>query len=189
MHQESRSDIESIETRHPQLQYLQATIDVMQGTVEQARLGVLGSPTITLGNRRQRDFRLQEYIDSVSLSVSIPFGGRRFVDSRVSSAMRDKTDIEVEYRRVERELTLQLHEVEHELFLVEQEQVLARQQADLERRQWDMAQAAFALGEIDMTQVVTAMQRARSSSRQVVMLGLRQQRLWADYNQVVGVLP
>ncbi len=182
-------EIGDIESSHPQLRFLQASIDVKQGQVEQTRLAARGNPTLILGNRRQRDFRMQNFVDSVSLSVNVPFGGRGYVDAKVSSAMRDKTESEVAYQQTRRELTLALHEVEHELFVLERELVLGREQAALERRQWDMALVAFELGEIDMTQVVLSMQRARASARQVSMLEMRQARLHGELNQIVGVLP
>ena len=66
---------------------------------------------------------------------------------------------------------------------------MMEEEARLASQQWEMARTAFELGEIDMSQVVIALQLARNSAKDFETLALRQQRLILQYNQIIGVLP
>jgi hypothetical protein len=95
----------------------------------------------------------------------------------------------VAYYSARRELTAQLHEVEHQLYTLEQALPLSEEQARLSREQWEMARAAFELGETDISGVFIAMQQARATAKEFETLSMQYQRLIAENNQILGVLP
>jgi outer membrane protein TolC len=188
-HRETRLLAEEIPAEHPLLQYLQSTIDVQDGAVRRAETAAKGNPILTLGSRRQQANSLSIKEDALAISVSIPFGGSSFVGAASSSARRAKVDAEVAYYNARRELTAQLHEVEHQLYTLEQALPLSEEQARLSREQWEMARVAFELGETDISRVFIAMQQARATAKEFETLSMQYQRLIAENNQILGVLP
>ncbi len=180
---------EEIDESHPRLQYLQTEISLADANIAQRQADARGSPTISLGSRRTRSDSFQPYSDSIALSLSIPFGAKNIVESRTSTARRDKVDVEVLYQNTLRTLNQSLHEVEHELFLTNEAIGLSTQQLTLSEQRWQMAQTAFSQGEISLTQVIQALQETQAARKQSELLGLQRERLIIEFNQTIGVMP
>lgn len=188
-HQETQSTIKEISADHPLLKYLQSEVNVASANVERVQRMAKGSPSMTLGVRRERGLRQQPYIDTFGLSFSVPFGGKAVVSAQTSSARSSKVDADIEYARAYQKLDTQLHEVEHELFVTEESLKLSLEQAQLSERRWQMSRAAFEAGENTLAQVVIALQSAQSSSKRHDLLKVQKQRLISEYNQAVGISP
>lgn len=188
-HSESRVENETIPTSHPVLDLLQADIDLQAANVLKVKAAAKGNPSLTLGSRRQKDAPGAGYSNALALSVKIPLGGSTFVNASTANAERAKVEAEVQYYTALRELNAKLHEAEYQLFTVESALPMMEEEARLASQQWEMARTAFELGEIDMSQVVIALQLARNSAKDFETLALRQQRLILQYNQIIGVLP
>jgi len=188
-HREQLSSIQEIPLSHPYLNLLRSEIDLAQANIENVKRAALGSPSLTLGVRRERGLRQQPYNDSFGVSVNVPFGGSAAVSASTSSARSNKVDIEIQFAKVLQQLTAELHEIEHELYLIEQTLELALERNELSQRHWEMSRAAFAAGESTLAQVVLAQQRAQSSSKKLRLLELEQQRKITEFNQVVGETP
>lgn len=188
-HREALAAADEISKSHPRLVSLQAEVALQQANVKAEEAAAKGNPSVFVGSRRQKDGPNSGYHDAFAVSVSIPFGGKKFVSAATSNARRSQVDAEVALLRAQRELSSQLHEVEHQLFTLSTQLPILQEQAQLSQQQWDMARAAFELGEVDMARVVIAMQLARSSAREYESTLLKQQRLITEFNQTVGVLP
>lgn len=186
---EVQTTTSEISASHPLLQYLQSDVDVAAGSVRQSEIAALGNPQLTIGTRRQRGDRFQPTIDSLSIGVSVPFGGRSFVSSRTSAARLQQVEAETQYHSTHRQLQLALHEAEHELSVTRTALPLAERQASLAAERRELAQRAFAAGELTLVQVLSAVQEARSSARELVLRQQQERRLIAEYNQVLGVVP
>lgn len=188
-HREQLSALEEIALAHPYLSLLRSEIDVAQANIEQAKRTALGSPSLTLGVRRERGVRQQPYNDSFGVSVNLPFGGSAAVSASTSSARSNKVDIEIRFAKVLQQLTAELHEIEHDLYLIDQTLELANERNELSQRHWEMSRAAFAAGESTLAQVVLTQQRALSNTKKLRLLELQKQRKITEYNQVVGETP
>ena len=188
-HTESLLTAEEVSPEHPLLRLLRSDIDLAAAEIDKTELDALGSPTLSIGSRRQRAGNQNDYQDALALSVTIPFGGRAHVNASTSSARRNKVEADVRYLNTYRELNLQLHEVAHELFTLNESLPLSKEQAQLARQQWEMAKTAFVTGETDISQVVIALQQSRRSARELEVITLRHARLITEFNQIVGVLP
>lgn len=182
-HAEIRVMSEEVASTHPQLQLLQSSMDLQDANISKAETAAKGNPTLTVGSRRTGNET------ALAVSLNIPFGGKSFVGIAGSAARRAKVDIEVQYYTALRELNAQLHEVEHQLFTLDQALPLSQEQAQLSRAHWDMASSAFELGETNLSQVVIAMQQARSSAKNFETMSMQYQRLITESNQIIGVLP
>lgn len=189
VHTETISPAEEVSPAHPLLSLLRGDVDLATAEIDRAETVARGSPTLSVGTRRQRAGYFTDYEDAVALSLSIPLGGRAHVAAASSTERRAKVDAEVRYLNTVRALNLQLHEVEHELFTLDESLPMSEEQARLARQQWEMSRAAFAAGETDMSQVVIALQQARLSARDLDTLTLRHTRLITQFNQIIGVLP
>ena len=188
-HTETLIASEEVSPDHPLLQYLQSSVDLQDANIRKSETAAKGSPTLTIGSRRQKANAYADYENALAISVSIPFGGKSFVGAAGSAARRAKVDAEVQYFTSLRELNAQLHEVEHQLFTLDQALPLSEEQAALSRAQWDMARSAFELGETDISRVVIAMQQARATAKEFETLSMQYQRLITESNQIIGVLP
>lgn len=186
---EVRIEAEEIAPEHPYLQLLQSSIDLQDANVTKALNTAKGNPTLSVGSRRQKAGAYADYTNALALSISIPFGGKSFVSAAGSAARRAKVDAQVHYHTALRELTAQLHEVEHQLFTLDLALPMSQEQATLSRTQWEMARSAFELGETDMSRVVIAMQQARVSAKEYETLSMQYQKLITESNQILGVLP
>jgi cobalt-zinc-cadmium efflux system outer membrane protein len=189
VHTEALTELTEISPEQPQLVYLASDIQLAEALILQAQASVRGSPSISIGNRRQRVSDLASDEDGLALSLSIPFGGKNIVASRTSYARRDKADAEVLYQATFLALNQELHEAEHELFITEESILLAGQQSLLSESRWEMTQTAFTQGEISLAQVILAMQEALAARKQYELLLLQRERLITEFNQTVGVMP
>ena len=188
-HEEPLSTTQEISLAHPYLALLQSDVELAQADIAKAKREALGSPSMTLGVRRERgDFR-QEYNDSFGVSFSMPFGGSAAVSARTGLAYANKVDHEIQFTKALQALRVELHEVEHELHLIDETLQLADERNQLSQRHWEMSQAAFEAGEITLVEVVLTLQQAQASRSKLVMLQLDQQRKITEYNQLVGEIP
>ncbi|MBP25710.1 TolC family protein, partial [Methylophaga sp.] len=130
-HTESLLTAEEVSPEHPLLRLLRSDIDLAAAEIDKTELDALGSPTLSIGSRRQRAGNQNDYQDALALSVTIPFGGRAHVNASTSSARRNKVEADVRYLNTYRELNLQLHEVAHELFTLNESLPLSKEQAKL----------------------------------------------------------
>ncbi len=188
-HQEQQSGAEEISSSHPQIQLLQADLNISEATILSAERQAKGSPAVQFGVRRERGAFAQPYVESVGVSVSIPLNSRRVVNASTSEARANRTAAEVALISQMRELTQQLHEIEHQLHTLAQTLPLSERDRDLSQRQMQMAETAFINGEVDMTYVVRAMQQARNADYEFNQLQQQQHHLISQYNQIIGVLP
>lgn len=188
-YEERRFPGEEVPPTHPALEYLRSQVAVAEAAVQRSIREAKGSPTLTVGMRRERSSAAGPEVDSVGLGLSIPFGGGAFVSTAASDARRQQVDAEVRWRQARRELNRQLHEVEHELLLTADSLKLSAEQVNLGRQRYEMARTAFEAGESTLTEVLRALREYRNSEKELQTLQVRQRALITEYNQTIGVLP
>lgn len=188
-HRETLSMLDEVPDAHPWLRYLQGEVAVAAGNVRQNEISNKGSPQLTLGTRRERGNAATPFTDTVAISLSVPLGGKSYVNAQTSAARLQQADAEVQLHAARRELQRAMHEAEHALYVTQQALPLARQQAELGEQRSAMARAAFAAGELSLLQVLPAVQEALAARRALLQLELQEQRQITEYNQFVGVLP
>lgn len=186
---ESRSPQTAVPTDHPQLAWLRARIDLARQEVDRARRDAAGSPSLRLGVRRERGGFAQPVIDTLGISVSVPFGGRQTVAAGSLDARNAQLALEIEWEQTRRALDAQLHEAAHGLEVAEAALGLQQRQSEIAARQWDMARTAFAVGEVTLNQVILALQQARRGESAFLLAEQSVHRLTGEYNQVIGELP
>lgn len=188
-YREKQSAGNEIEPDHPVLRYLRSQAAIAESAVNRAERLAKGSPTLSLGVRREQGSYMEPEVDSFGLGLSIPFGGGAFVSAAGSDARREQVNAEVRWQKTWRELNRQLHEVEHELFLTAESLKLSKEQARLGGQRYEMARTAFETGETTLTEVLRALREYRDSEKEFQTLQVRRQALITEYNQTIGVLP
>ena len=186
---EAKANVNDIQQRHVLLQFLQASVDVAGAQVRKVKQESKGSPTLSVGMRRQRGNEFEDYTDSLAVGISIPFGGSRYVSAKSSDAFRTKVDAQVQHQTAYRQLLRQLHEAEHELAVNALAIKLNEEQKTLSQQRSEMARKAFEAGETRMTEVVMALQQYHRAETEYQLMQMKQQRLISEFNQAVGVLP
>ena len=189
MHTETLTTQEDIDETHPALQLLASEIQIAEDNIEVSKRIARGNPQLTIGTSRQHDYFTDPIADIVTISLSIPIGGKSIVSAQTSSARRQKVDAEVEYYNSFRNLNRALHEVEHQLFITEEALVLASEMTEIANQQWEMSKTAYELGETTMAQVTLSLQQARQARKELQRLQLRKERLITEFNQLIGEMP
>ncbi len=184
---ESRAaSTETIPPDHPQLALLDAELEVARSRIETTTYDEKGSPTVSFGYRRERGGQLAPWIESVGVGISIPVGGHPSRAASVSAAVREAAAIETERTMRQRSLSLQLHEVEHELEVNERRLKLAAEREAIDRQRWLMAKTGFDAGEFDLTTVLRAFERFNQSARNHLESKADRHRLISLFNQITG---
>ena len=141
---------------------------------------------MAIGVRRERGSNIEPEIESLGLSLSIPFGGASYTAAASSNTAIALSDADVALKQARQQLQQRFHEVEHELDVIAESITYAEQSRDLSKRQWQMAKKAFATGESDIRPTIVALQHYRASQLQWQLLTLRQQALISSLRQTVG---
>lgn len=188
-HRETVATIAGIPAEHPLLQLHGSEVTLGDSAIAEAEREARGSPSLSLGVRRERGEWSQPHIDSIGISVSLPLTSRTVVAAGTAQARTDRTDAELSRVLAMRELTTQLRETARALDTVRNTLPLVAREHELNQRQWEMAHTAFTAGEVDLTDVILALQRAQTSEYDLASLRLKQHHLVFEYNQILGVLP
>lgn len=175
--------------QHPTLAYLNNERLTRERRVQQVRQQAAASTTVALGARRQRDQHQAPDMYALALSVSIPFGRSPRGSSAAAAARVELAQAEVDLHNAQRQLSRQLHEVEHQLEVNARSLELARATSSLRKQQWQLAEKAFALGETDIRSTILALQHYRHSELQWQLLNLNQYALISALKQTLGELP
>ncbi len=146
-------------------------------------------PTLSLGVRRERGAYLDRNIDSVSLGLSFPLGGRVHAAPKRAAAAVALADAERQREVVRRSQSLMLHETHHELEICRAQLLLAEEHLSLAGENLRLGQKSYELGESDMRDFLRIREQYFDSSRKNVTQKIKCQRAVARHNQVKGILP
>jgi len=174
---------------HPLLTLARTEAERARAALELSARAAKGSPSLTIGPRRQRDALADYYTDSVGIEVSIPVGGGAHADAETASARRQLAAAEAALAALERRLHTDLHDALHTLEATESALSLAQRRAEIAARHRDMGQIAFEQGEISLVELLRRDEAARTAARSARTLEVQRGRAIAAVNQAVGVLP
>src|SRR5690606_4057618 len=174
---------------HPLLTLARSEAERARAAVELSARAGKGSPTLSIGPRRQRDALSDFYTDSVGVEVSIPVGGGAHADVETAAARRQLAAAEAALAALERRLHADLHDALHTLETSESALALAERRAEIAARHREMGRTAFEQGEISLVELLRRDEAARIAARSARILEVQRGRAIAAVNQAVGVLP
>lgn len=178
-----------ISAQHPQLRFLTALRQQQASKVESERFAAGDNTTVSFGMRRERGSAMEPDIESLGVAISIPFGGSSHRSAKASAAAIALAEADIRLQQAQRQLSMQLHETQHQLSVVEESIIYAQQGRDLLQERWAMTQKAFSLGESDIQPTILALRQYRESQLQLRLLELQRNALTSTLKQTVGELP
>lgn len=180
---------EKFDDSHPLLAFATAQLARAEASRVLTEDSSRGSPSLNIGPHRQRDPLGTFYSNSMQVSFNMPLGGRRYGSAARAQAARQVAQAQAQRSALLRELDLQLHEAEHELFVVEESLDVAIERAALANRQLEMAQTAFAQGETDLRVLLRTQEAARTADSELAGLQIHRLRMIAMLNHALGEIP
>ncbi len=181
-------DEDELTPAHPMLAWLQSQVDTAGARIQTAKFSARGRPSVYVGTRRERAGQSESYANALSVGVTVPFGGGSSEAVAVSDAARAKSEAQMTFDTAWRDLSQQLHEVEHQRHVLETTLSNNKQLAGIAGERADMAMIAFREGEITMTEAVLALREAQTLQTDYQMSLAARLRLIALQNQTLGLL-
>jgi outer membrane protein TolC len=186
---EPKSARGDFDATHPALAFVDTELARARANLDLVDRQARGNLTVSVGPRRQRDPFGTFYNDSLEVGVKVPVGGERHGATERARAARLVADAEAQRATLERRLDLDLHEAEHGLSVIERSLALADRQNELAVQQRAMAEKAFALGEIELRDLLRIVDSAQAAKRDAARLAIERQRTIAAFNQALGETP
>jgi cobalt-zinc-cadmium efflux system outer membrane protein len=186
---ESLSLRDDFDASHPWLMLADAEVGRARAELELVDRAARGTPTLTIGPRRERAPFETADADSIGITFAMPFGGQAHRTVQVAAAGRELARAEVERAQLLRQLDLDLHEARHSLVVIDESLELARERYDLATTSLPIGESAFAQGEITLFELLRWQETARIAQREAESLEIERQRAIAQINQAIGERP
>ncbi len=185
---EIQSNIQVVDN-HPVLQALNTLIEREKSNLEWVKAKGSGQPVITLGGKSERGSRANNDIESISMAISIPFGGTAHLAPQIATVNIGLSKIIAQRGHLYRKLKGDLHEIKHQLEVNHTELELAMKLEKIAQAHLEMAQFGFAEGEINLLDLLKIQTKSHNAKRHAKEHQVMLQRNISLYNQVVGVQP
>ncbi len=186
---ELQSDYQVINESHPALAAINAVVAQKKANVEWVKAEGSGQTTLAIGGNTDKPSSSEESIDSITFSVSVPFGGRGYAGAEIAAAQTEYVEAETEKAHLYRQLLEQLHEAEHELEIETVQLKITTQMKSNAEEHLKMAILSFEAGEINLMDFLKIQARSQKAIKNAAESTIRLQRDIALYNQAVGVAP
>lgn len=186
---ETLSNRDSIGDDHPLLADSRARVAQALAETELVRQERRANPHLTLGVRDEQSTRRSEANKSVGISLTLPLLSTAHAGPRMAAAAVALAEAQSARDTLRRELDLTLDESEHSVQLARQQHELAIEQNRLAQENLRLMKKAFALGEIDLVDLMRVQTLAFTAEYNEQQLGLQLQRAIARYNQAAGEIP
>ncbi len=148
-----------------------------------------GAPSLTIGSQHEREIRTEAWDHRLLAGLRIPIGREDPVASGAVGARRAAADARRHAARIERDLRAEWLHSEHRLGLARARLEKTRLQRDLAVDHLGRVERGFALGEVDLSELVKARARGRAAVWSAREAELLLHILIGRSNQVLGVVP
>ncbi len=188
-YEEQLSPIQEISESHPKLIAINAVIQRKQAELNWVKSAGSGQSTFFLGGKSERDDKREDDIESMSVGISIPFGGSAHLAPEIAAANLELTEALTQRAYLFRELEKDHHEANHALEVTRVELKIANELNQIAKSHLKMAQLSFSAGEINLMDLLKIQARSFNAIRHAKEHKVMLQKNIALYNQAVGVLP
>ncbi len=187
--QETLSEISTIPENHPQLLIINAIIQQKVAEVEWTKSAGSGQTRIAVGGRTERGTRADRDIDSMYVTVDIPFGGQSYLAPKIATVNKELTQARIQRDHLIRQLEKKHHEAHHALQITEKELAIATELNTIGQAHLKVSRLSFAVGEINLLDLLKIQAQADHAGRYFKEQKVMLQKNIALYNQIVGVQP
>ena len=186
---EQQSGMVTITDTHPILAARLAEVNQSQSNLRVARRERAENPQLLLGGRSERDIRDNDSVNSLGVTLRLPFSTHTQSAPRTAAAQVALTRSKSRLETTRRELQASLHEAEHELETAQNRLALVTKQTKLANESLRLAKRAFSLGESDLVNLLRIQSLTFNAERNEQQLKVSIKRATARYNQAIGVIP
>jgi outer membrane protein TolC len=188
-YQEQLSPLQEIPENHPKLTAINALIQRKQAELKWVKAAGSGQSSFSLGGRSEKGDENDDDIESMSVAISIPFGGSAFLAPRIAASNLQLTKALTQRAHLFRELEKQHHEAQHSLQVTRTELKIANDLKQIAQALLKMTQLSFSAGEINLMDLLKIQARSHKAIRHSKEREVMLQKNIALYNQSVGVSP
>jgi cobalt-zinc-cadmium efflux system outer membrane protein len=186
---EALSAREDFDATHPALGLAEAELERARAELALTDASARGAPVLTIGPRREQAALSTQQVDSLGVTLSVPFGGRSQRAVQTSAAARRVAAAEAARGLLLRSLDLNLHEARHSLEVIEASLELVRQRAALAATHLQMSETAFGQGEMTLFELLQQQETARMTQFEAARLEIERQYTIAEINHALGEWP
>lgn len=186
---EQQSPIVALTTEHPLLQAANAVIERRRAELDWVKAEGSGQSTLSIGGKTERDSRSGRDIESIGVSLSVPFGGSAHRDPGIAAKQLQLSEAISRRDHLYRKLEVQLHEIGHHIDVLKAELNIAEQRKTIAEEHLRVTELSFNAGEINLLDTLKIKARAYATIQHANELVINLHKHIALYNQAVGVLP
>ena len=186
---EQLSSVTEITNKHPQLSAINAVIERKKANLNWIKSAGSGQPRFALGGRNEKGDENDDDIESMTVALSIPFGGSAYLAPKVAAANLLLIKAIAQKEHLFRQLEKQHHEAKHALEVTRIELEIANELSQISKAHLKMTQLSFSAGEINLIDLLKIQARSYNAIRHAKEHQIMLQKNIALYNQAVGVLP
>ncbi len=186
---EPLSTTEEVTSDHPALSAINALIKRKQTEVEWIKSAGSGQTSIKLGGKNEKGSDSDDDIESMTVEISMPFGGSAHLAPEIATANLELTEALVQRAQIFRELEKQHHEAKHKLQVTRTDLKIAHELKEIAEHHLKMTQLSFSAGEINLMDLLKIQARTFDAIRHAREREVLLQKNIALYNQAVGEQP
>lgn len=187
--EESLSPLETLSKDHPFLIAINASIQRKQAEINWVKSAGSGQTNVSVGGKTEKDDKHSDDIESMSVGISIPFGGTSHLAPEIAAANIHLTEALVQRDRLLRRLEKQHHEAKHALEVTETELSIANELKQIAESHLKITRLSFSVGEINLLDLLKIQARTLNAIRYAADHAIMLQKNIAMYNQSVGITP
>jgi len=188
-YEEQLSPLIDIPESHPKLIAINAIIQRKKAEVNWVKSAGSGQTNLFLGGKSEREDRHEGNIESMSLGISIPFGGSAHLAPEIAAANLELTEALTQRAYLFRKLERDHHEAKHALEVTRVELKIANELNQIAESHLKMAQLSFSAGEINLMDLLKIQARSFNAIRHAKEHKVMLQKNIALYNQAIGIFP
>lgn len=174
---------------HPALIAANALLEQKKRQLNWVKSTGSGQSTFALGGKSERGSREEHDIESMTFSLSVPFGGDSHLAPEIAASNLEYSQVIIQRNQLFRTLEQALHEAEHGLKVDRAQLEIANELKTIATSHLKMARLSFDSGETNLMDFLKVQTRTQEAIQNASEKNIILQRDIAFYNQAVGVLP
>lgn len=186
--QEKQSSLTDFST-HPALNVANALIERKRRQLEWIKSKGSGQSSFALGGKSERGSRDERDVESMTFSLSVPFGGDAHLAPEIANSNLEFSQSVIQRNQLFRTLEQTLHEAKHDLKVDRAQLDIANELKSIATSHLKMARLSFDSGETNLMDFLKVQTRTQEAIQNASEKNIILQRDIALYNQAVGVLP
>lgn len=186
---EQQAKLSEINQYHPVLAQMDAQIAQQKARLYWIKLSGSGQTTLAIGGKSERGSRNEKDANTITFSLSVPFGGEAHLAPEIASGNLKLTQSVVKRNHLYRQLEQDFHEAEHALEVDHTELEIAKQRREIAKDHLKMTQLSFNAGEINLMDLLRVQSLSYAAIQHASEQEIIFQRDIALFNQAVGKLP